>query len=51
MLVRQLLPESFVVAAGLFFGGKDDRLSRRSAPRRRRERGPVGRPGGIAERT
>ena len=28
MLVRQLLPESFVVRAGLFFGGKDDRLSR-----------------------
>ena len=28
MLVRQLLPESFIVRAGLFFGGKDDRLSR-----------------------
>ena len=28
MLVRSILPESFVVRAGLFFGGKDDRLSR-----------------------
>ena len=27
-LVRQILPESFVVRAGLFFGGKDDHLSR-----------------------
>jgi dTDP-4-dehydrorhamnose reductase len=28
LFVRSILPESFVVRAGLFFGGKDDRLSR-----------------------